>query len=335
MAPRIVKTAEQRAEEMEALHAQLDAQVDTLRTSEGWTAYLAAARTFTRYSVNNLLLIMMQAPEATQVAGYRAWQDKGRQVRKGEKAISILGSRVMIARAKEAAGKDAGKGEAAGKGSGKDAEKGKGAMRRVFFPVRVFDISQTDAIEGVGQMTQAVPDLDAADEVNLYERVAAHFGRESIALHRAVIPGGAAGFCRKVPTAANPTAPESAWVVEVYVDERQSGADAALTITHEAAHIAAGHLEASTGDYVAHRGHREIEAEAAAFIVAGLAGLDASAASTGYVAHWMQNAKEADLKATAATTLATARTLAIALGLIQDESAHSQEQDATEHAIAA
>ena len=329
MAPRTFKTPEQRAQQMEALHAQLDAQVATLRTSEGWAAYLAAATTFTRYSVNNLLLIMMQAPEATQVAGYRAWQAKGRQVRKGEKSITILGSRAMTARAKDQTGSDA------GSESGKDAEKGKGAMRRVFFPVAVFDVSQTEAIAGAEQMPQAVPELNAADEVNLYQRVAAHLARESIALHRAVIPGGAAGFCRKVPPAANPTAPQSAWVVEVYVDQRQDGADAALTITHEAAHITAGHLEASDGDYVAHRGHREIEAEAAAFIVAGLAGLDASAASTGYVAHWMHDAKEADLKATAATTLATARTLATCLGLIQDEHAHGQEQAATGRAIAA
>ena len=295
-----------------------------------WAAYLAAGRSFTRYSVNNLLLIMFQAPQATQVAGYRAWQAKGRQVRKGEKAITILGSRVMIARAKEQAGSDA------GSASGQETEKGKGgAMRRVFFPVRVFDVSQTDAIEGAEQSAQAVPALNAADEVNLYQRVAAHFARESIALHRAVIPGGAAGFCRKVPPAANPTAPEAAWVVEVYVDQRQDGADAALTITHEAAHIAAGHLEASDGDYVAHRGHREIEAEAAAFIVAGLAGLDASIASTGYVAHWMHSAKETDLKATAATTLATARTLALSLGLIEDEHAPAEEQAAAERAVAA
>ena len=45
---------------------------------------------FHRYSANNCLLILMQRPEATRVAGYRAWQQLGRQVRKGEKGIKIL-----------------------------------------------------------------------------------------------------------------------------------------------------------------------------------------------------------------------------------------------------
>lgn len=318
MAPRTAKTPEQREQEMEALHDQLDAQVATLRTVTGWPAYLSAASTMTRYSVNNLLLIMTQAPEATAVAGYNAWRAKGRQVRKGEKSIRIFGSRVLAATAKEQAGKNE-----------------EGSARRVYFPVPVFDISQTDAIEGGAWVSQAVPDLNADDEAGLYERVAAHLAREGIALHRAVIPGGAAGFCRKVPPAAHALAPESAWVVEVYVDERQSGADAALTITHEAAHIAAGHLEAADGDYVAHRGHREIEAESAAYIVAGLAGLDASAASTGYVEHWMHSAKEADLKATAATALATARTLATSLGLIEDESAQTEQAAQSREQVAA
>jgi antirestriction protein ArdC len=41
--------------------------------------------------VNNLLLIAAQCPHATRVTGYRAWQKLGRQVRKGERAIKILG----------------------------------------------------------------------------------------------------------------------------------------------------------------------------------------------------------------------------------------------------
>lgn len=45
---------------------------------------------FHRYSFNNTLLIAMQRPEATLVTGYRNWQSMGRQVKKGEKGITIL-----------------------------------------------------------------------------------------------------------------------------------------------------------------------------------------------------------------------------------------------------
>ena len=49
------------------------------------------AATQPRYSINNVMLILAQHPTATHVMGYRAWQKEGRQVRKGEKAIWILG----------------------------------------------------------------------------------------------------------------------------------------------------------------------------------------------------------------------------------------------------
>ena len=45
---------------------------------------------FHTYSFNNVALIVAQRPEATRVAGYRAWQALGRQVRKGEKGMVIF-----------------------------------------------------------------------------------------------------------------------------------------------------------------------------------------------------------------------------------------------------
>ena len=58
--------------------------------SDGLKAYLAAMARFHQYSFGNIMLIASQQPEATHVAGYRAWQKLGRQVRKGEKAIVII-----------------------------------------------------------------------------------------------------------------------------------------------------------------------------------------------------------------------------------------------------
>ena len=58
---------------------------------EAWQAWLGFATSFHRYSFNNTVLIWTQRPDATLVAGYRAWQAKGRQVRRGEAAIRVLG----------------------------------------------------------------------------------------------------------------------------------------------------------------------------------------------------------------------------------------------------
>ena len=58
--------------------------------SEQLKQYLAAMGRFHRYSVGNALLIALQRPEATHVAGFRTWKKLGRQVNKGQKGIQIL-----------------------------------------------------------------------------------------------------------------------------------------------------------------------------------------------------------------------------------------------------
>src|SRR6266851_2600157 len=64
--------------------------IEGILTSDGFTAYLRTMARFPTYSVNNTLLILAQRPDATQVAGYRRWQELGRQVMKGETGIKIL-----------------------------------------------------------------------------------------------------------------------------------------------------------------------------------------------------------------------------------------------------
>jgi antirestriction protein ArdC len=63
--------------------------VEQLRSSEGWQRWLATRRHFHRYSLTNQLLISMQRPDATRVAGFRAWLKLGYCVRRGERAIRI------------------------------------------------------------------------------------------------------------------------------------------------------------------------------------------------------------------------------------------------------
>ncbi len=65
------------------------AAVRALQSSAGWQAWLKVRRHFHAYSLRNQLLIAMQRPDATRVAGFRAWLTLGYVVRKGETAIRI------------------------------------------------------------------------------------------------------------------------------------------------------------------------------------------------------------------------------------------------------
>ncbi len=58
--------------------------------TEELTRYLAAIGRFHRYSLHNVMLITLQKPTATHVAGFHTWNKLGRHVRKGEKGIFIL-----------------------------------------------------------------------------------------------------------------------------------------------------------------------------------------------------------------------------------------------------
>lgn len=79
-----------RAEKLAAVHAQLADAVAAAASDAGWRAWLGAAARFRGYSPTNQLLIVLQRPQACRVAGYRVWQSLGRQVRTGERGITIL-----------------------------------------------------------------------------------------------------------------------------------------------------------------------------------------------------------------------------------------------------
>src|SRR4051794_41433556 len=94
-----------------AVHAQLLCAVDALLDGPTWRRMLEVAARFHRYSPNNVLLIGVQRPDATRVAGYQTWREVGRQVRKGEAGAAILAPGVSPPR-----GDPGGGGAAAGPG---------------------------------------------------------------------------------------------------------------------------------------------------------------------------------------------------------------------------
>ena len=276
----ITRSAEERQAEAEALHASIVEQVQQLADSGQWRAFLEFARSFHSYSLNNLLLILAQNPEATMVAGFRQWQAKGRQVRRGEKSIKIFGYREK----KRTHDDDTDKAE----------ESGYRVMR--YFPtLSVFDIAQTDPIEGAEPLPEdPTRRLNGADDHGVTAPLTAHLDANGWSLHRTPL-SGASGY----------TDPESH---RVTLSENLAVEQVAKTLIHETAHIELRHID-DVDEYRAHRGRMEVEAESVAFIVAGLVGFDSSAYSIGYIAGWADE-DVAVIRDTATRVLKTAHTIA-------------------------
>ncbi len=103
---------------------QVERSVRELLSSDGWRRWAETRARFHSYSMGNCMLIAMQCPEATQVAGFKAWQQLGRQVRKGERGIHIMAP--MSIKDRDDSGEETGE------------------VRTFFRTVSVFDVAQTD-----------------------------------------------------------------------------------------------------------------------------------------------------------------------------------------------
>ncbi|MFW0797626.1 ArdC-like ssDNA-binding domain-containing protein [Gordonia sp. CPCC 205515] len=252
-------TREQRAaarRELAAeLHATIATKMETLTRTEEWAAFLDYATKFHAYSLNNLLLILAQRPDASEVAGYNKWLELGRHVRAGEKAIRIRGF-------------------SSRKVTEVDTDTGEEADRKVAtFPIlSVFDVSQTDPNTEVTDwmrkknpnarlwvdVDQPVQKLTGDDPADIYTRTRDHLTDLGWTVTREPIPGATNGYT---------TTDGSRRIV---VDDALAPAQAAKTIIHEAAH-ALMHEDIESADYIEHRGRCEVEAESVAYIVAGIA----------------------------------------------------------------
>ncbi|MFJ8896649.1 ArdC-like ssDNA-binding domain-containing protein [Leifsonia sp. NPDC102414] len=273
------RTPEQRKADAEALHATLVDQVAALTDSAQWRRFLDFTRSFHAYSLNNLLLILSQRPDASAVAGFRQWQAKGRQVRKGEKSIKIFGYSTK-------------------KLTEENTETGEETERRVpRFPLlSVFDIGQTDPIDGA-EILDPVTALTGADDHGVLDPLTAHLQADGWTVTR-----------EHLPAANGVTRPDTRAVV---LHDQLATEQAAKTLIHEAAHIQLGHVD-DLAEYAQHRGRMETEAESVAYIVAGLLGFDTSSYSVGYIAGWADG-DAALVRETAARVLAAAHQIANAI----------------------
>ena len=125
----------------------MEATLSSLTTDNRWEAYLSVMAKFHRYSVNNSLLIFCQRPDATLVKGYHGWKTLGRQVRRGERGITILAPLIKREVLE----------------TGQDPEPHVVGFRAV----SVFDVAQTD-----GEPLRGMPELlQTADYGQLLEAI--------------------------------------------------------------------------------------------------------------------------------------------------------------------
>lgn len=257
------KTKTKTDELLDTLHAGIEA----LTTTETWTAWLAIAARFHTYSLNNQILIWTQNPDATRVAGYRAWTRLGRQVRRGEKGLRILAPCTY--------------------NTTDDTTGEETRVVRGFRSVAVFDISQTDGDPlpeaPVRTLTGTAPNL-------FRHQLAALIRAEGFTCTRGPMPNGHAQ--------ANGLTDWGTRTVTVRDD--LTDAQAAKTTAHELAHVLLHQpgTRSTWGTPPTDRGTREIEAESVAYLVCAHAGLDASDYSFGYVAGWASGDLDA-IRATA------------------------------------
>jgi hypothetical protein len=269
---------------LQEIHDQLVAAVEGLVSSEQWKAMLEVSARFHNYSFNNQLLIYLQCPEATRVAGYRAWQRLGQQVKKGEHGIQILAPcRKRV--------------------SPVEAEREEGEVERIeiltgFRVVHVFDVSQTEGDE----LAEVAPRrLTGEAPERLIEALEQRVADEGFTLRREAIArssrNGYADFERRL----------------VVVREDLSGAQTAKTLIHELAHLLL-HRDTDLSD----RAVAEVEAESVAFVVASALRLDTSGYSFPYVARW--GGGDAELvAATAGRVIAAARDLLASVAQSESE----------------
>ena len=298
------EAAAKRDEEVRRTMERLEEGVRGVFESGRYRRYLAVMSRFHGYSANNCLLIAMQRPDATLVAGYRAWQDKfGRQVRKGERGMKILSPVVVKAKAS---------GDDIGEARDDSAEEGVGRRLAGFRLATVFDVSQTDGRElptlGVEELTGGVARYEAA------MRAVSEVSRYPVSFED--VPGGAKGFfSRSEPK-------------RIVIQEGMSQAQTLKTAIHELAHSVMHDSEPKgEGAALPGRATREVQAESVAFVVSSWLGLDTGDYSFGYVAGWSEGKDLPELRASLDEIRGAAHDI---IGGMEQKMAESREAEGLE-----
>ena len=235
---------------MEELTELLQTGLEEYATSEKYRDLLRVMSLFHNYSVNNCLLIALQCPHASYVAGYTSWRNNfHRQVKKGEKAIRII-SPVKYKKKNE-----------------EDEEE----ERIGFKSASVFDISSTVQIDSMEPVTIGVEDLQGHVE-NYKDFLDAFQSVSPVPVDFRLFDGDARGYYSDA---------EKIIVIQDGMTERQS----VKTLVHEIAH-AMLHTKEKLQEHKKDRKQKELEAESVAYIVCEHYGFDSEDYSFPYIVGW-------------------------------------------------
>ena len=289
----IVLTSEKPADKLKEITDRLEQGIMELFDSDRYKEYLRVMSKFHNYSFNNTLLIAMQKPDASLVAGFQSWKNNfKRNVVKGEKGIKILApspfkikqemEKIDPATQKPVIGAD-----------GKPVKEEKEITIPAFKVVSVFDVSQTEGKE--------LPDI-AVDmltgDVECFKDVFAALEKTSpVPIGFEKIEGNSHGYYHLEEK-------------RIAIDEGMSELQTIKTAIHEIAHAklhdidpnAPKEEQAGRPD----RRTREVQAESVAYAVCQHYGLDTSDYSFVYVAGWSSGRELDELKSSLETIRSTA-----------------------------
>ena len=313
----IVLTSEKPAEKLKEITDRLEQGITELFDSERYKEYLRVMSKFHNYSFNNTLLIAMQKPDASLIAGFSAWKNNfGRNVMKGQKSIKILApspfkikkemEKIDPQTQKVIIGKD-----------GKPVTEEKEITIPAFKVVSVFDVSQTEGKE--------IPDIAVnmlTGDVEHYKDVFAALEKTSpvpVAFEK--IEGGAHGYYHLEDK-------------RIALDEGMSELQTLKTLIHEIAHAKLHDIDLNAPledlENRPDRRTREVQAESIAYTVCQHYGLDTSDYSFGYVAGWSAGRELAELKSSLETIRSTAAEIINSIDghIAELQKAQEQAQDA-------
>jgi len=269
-----------RKQQMKEITERLEQGVKDIFTSEMYTTYLRTMAKFHNYSFNNTLLIAMQRPDATLVAGFNAWKNKfNRYVKKGEKGIQIIApAPIKEVEERERIDKDTGLAVL--------NENGEPEMERVEYVIprfrvtTVFDVSQTDG--------EPIPSLEVNEltaSVKDYALLTAAIEQVSpVPMRFTEIAGEAKGYYSDADK-------------EICIQTGMGESQTIKTMIHEVAHAML-----HNSDFMKQNGEekdrltKETEAESIAFTVCSALGIDTSDYSFPYVASWASGKEMKELK---------------------------------------
>ncbi len=278
-----------RQESISEITSKLEEGLEALFQSDKYKEYLNTMSKFHNYSFNNNLLIAMQKPDATYVAGYTSWQKNfDRQVNKGEKAIKIIApSPYKKIEEKTLFGSD---GKPLLGLDGKPLTEKVEHVMQGFKVTSVFDVSQTSGAE----LPNIVKTLDSS--VDGYKDFKEALNRYSpVPINTEKIDGRANGFY-------------SHDTKSITIKEGLSEAQTVKTTVHEVAHSILHDKETGT-ELNADSRTKEVQAESVAYTVCKHYGIDTSDYSFGYVAGWSSGRDMKELKSSMQTIQETAKNM--------------------------